>query len=41
MSVLFLIIVLFLLVVVLAMQFQISQLSKKVNQLLKPKKTRW
>jgi hypothetical protein len=37
MDTLFLVLVMFLLVVVLAMQFQISRLGKKIDQLLKPK----
>jgi hypothetical protein len=41
MNTLFLIILVFLLVVVLAMQFQISRLSKKVDKLSKPAKKRW
>jgi Na+-transporting methylmalonyl-CoA/oxaloacetate decarboxylase gamma subunit len=41
MDILFTIVVVFLLVLVLAMQFQIGQLSKKIDHLLKPKKTKW
>jgi hypothetical protein len=41
MDVVFMIVVLFLLVLVLAMQVQVSRLSKKVDALLKPKKKWW